>query len=83
MFLAFSAILTVVDSFAGRLAASVGARLPMVVGMALCAVAFLLLVMLSPTSGLSLVIAALLVENHRPTSPVRLPMLRHSETVDR
>src|SRR5919205_221396 len=61
VFLVFSAILAVVDSFAGRLAASVGARLPMVVGMALCAVAFLLLVMLSPTSGLSLVIAALLV----------------------
>jgi EmrB/QacA subfamily drug resistance transporter len=61
VFLAFSAILAVVDSFAGRLAASVGARLPMVVGMALCAVAFLMLVMLSPTSGLSLVIAALLV----------------------
>ena len=61
MFLAFSAILAVVDSFAGRLAASVGARPPMVVGMALCAVAFLLLVMLSPTSGLPLVIVAVLV----------------------
>ena len=61
VFLAFSAILAVVDSFAGRLAASVGARLPMAVGMALCAVAFLLLVMLSPTSGISLVIVALLV----------------------
>jgi EmrB/QacA subfamily drug resistance transporter len=61
VFLAFSSILAVVDSFAGRLAASVGARLPMAVGMALCAVAFLLLVMLSPTSGISLVIVALLV----------------------
>jgi predicted MFS family arabinose efflux permease len=61
VFLAFSAILAVVDSFAGRLAASVGARPPMVVGMALCAVAFLLLVMLNPTSGISLVIVALLV----------------------
>jgi MFS family permease len=61
MFLAFSAILAVVDSFAGRLAASVGARLPMTVGMALCALAFLLLVMLGPTSGISLVIVALLV----------------------
>jgi EmrB/QacA subfamily drug resistance transporter len=61
VFLAFSAILAVVDSFAGRLAASVGARPPMMVGMALCAVAFLLLVFLRPTSGLSLVIAALIV----------------------
>jgi len=61
VFLAFSAILAVVDSFAGRLAASVWARPPMVLGMALCAVAFLLLVMLSPTSGLPLVIVALLV----------------------
>ena len=61
VFLAFSAILAVVDSFAGRLAASVGARLPMAVSMALCAVAFLLLFLLRPTSGLSLVVAALLV----------------------
>jgi EmrB/QacA subfamily drug resistance transporter len=61
VFLAFSAVLAAVDSFAGRLAASVGARPPMAVGMALCAVAFLLLVFLGPTSGLALVIAALLV----------------------
>jgi EmrB/QacA subfamily drug resistance transporter len=61
VFLAFSTILAVVDSFAGRLAASVGARLPMAVGMALCALAFLLLALLKPTSGLALVIAALLV----------------------
>ncbi len=61
VFLVFSAILAVVDSFAGRLAASVGARLPMAVGMALCAVGFLLLAMLGPTSGISLVIVALLV----------------------
>jgi EmrB/QacA subfamily drug resistance transporter len=61
VFLAFSAILAVVDSFAGRLAALVGARLPMAVGMALCTGAFLLLTLLRPTSGLSVVIAALLV----------------------
>ena len=61
VFLTFSAILAIVDSFAGRLAASVGARLPMVVGMALCAVAFLLLFLVRPTSGLTIVIAALLV----------------------
>jgi len=61
VFLTFSAILAIVDSFAGRLAASVVARLPMVVGMALCAVAFLLLFLVRPTSGLTIVIAALLV----------------------
>ncbi len=61
VFLVFSAILAVVDSFAGRLAASVGTRAPMAVGMALCAAAFLLLSLLRPTSGLSIVIAALLV----------------------
>jgi EmrB/QacA subfamily drug resistance transporter len=61
VFLAFSMILAVVDSFAGRLATAVGARLPMAVGMALCAVAFLLLFLLRPTSGLSIMIAALLV----------------------
>jgi predicted MFS family arabinose efflux permease len=61
VFLAFSAILAIVDSFAGRLAAAVGARPPMAVGMALCAVAFLLLFLLSPTSGITIVIVALLV----------------------
>jgi hypothetical protein len=61
VFLAFSAVLAIVDSFAGRLAASVGSRLPMAAGMALCAVAFLLLLVLTPTSGLALVILALLV----------------------
>ncbi len=61
VFLVFSAILAVVDSFAGRLAASVGTRPPMAVGMALCAAAFLMLSLLRPTSGLSIVIAALLV----------------------
>ena len=61
VFLAFSAILAIVDSFAGRLAASVGSRLPMAAGMALCAVAFLLLLLLTPTSGLTIVILALLV----------------------
>jgi EmrB/QacA subfamily drug resistance transporter len=61
VFLAFSAILALVDSFAGRLAAAVGARLPMAVGMVLCAVAFLLLSLLRPTSGLTIVIVALLV----------------------
>jgi EmrB/QacA subfamily drug resistance transporter len=61
VFLAFSVILAVVDSFAGRLAAAVGARPPMAVGMVLCALAFLLLYLLRPTSGLSIVIAALLV----------------------
>ena len=61
VFLVFSAILAVVDSFAGRLAASVGTRPPMAVGMALCAAAFLMLTLLRPTSGLSIVIAALLV----------------------
>jgi hypothetical protein len=61
VFLAFSAVLTVVDSFAGGLAASVGARPPMAVGMALCAMAFLILSLLRPTSGLTIVIAALLV----------------------
>jgi EmrB/QacA subfamily drug resistance transporter len=61
VFLAFSAILAIVDSFAGRLAASVGARPPMAIGMALCAVAFLLLFLVSPTSGMTIVIAALLV----------------------
>jgi EmrB/QacA subfamily drug resistance transporter len=61
VFLAFSVILAVVDSFAGRLAAAVGARPLMAVGMALCAVAFLLLFLLRPTSGLAIVIAALLV----------------------
>ena len=61
VFLAFSAVLAIVDSFAGRLAASVGARPPMAVGMALCAAAFLLLFLLRPTSGLTIVIAALLV----------------------
>lgn len=49
VFLAFSAVLAVVDSFAGRLP------------VALCAVAFLLLTLVSPTSGLGIVIAALLV----------------------
>lgn len=61
VFLAFSSILAIVDSFAGRLAASVGARLPMAVGMALCVVAFLPLALLRPASGLTPVIAALLV----------------------
>ncbi len=61
VFLAFSAILAIVDSFAGRLAASVGARRPMAIGMALCALAFLILSLLKPTSGLTIVIAALLV----------------------
>jgi EmrB/QacA subfamily drug resistance transporter len=61
VFLAFSAVLAMVDSFAGRLAATVGSRLPMAAGMALCAVAFLLLLLLTPTSGLTIVILALLV----------------------
>jgi hypothetical protein len=61
VFLTFSAILAIVDSFAGRLAASVGSHLPMAAGMALCAVAFLQLFLLSPTSGLTIVILALLV----------------------
>ena len=61
VFLTFSAILAIVDSFAGRLAASVGPRPPMAVGMALCAIAFLLLFLLTPASGLTIVIVALLV----------------------
>jgi predicted MFS family arabinose efflux permease len=61
VFLVFSAILAIVDSFAGRLAAAAGARLPMAAGMALCALAFLLLSLIRPTSGLAIVIVALLV----------------------
>ena len=61
VFLAFSVVLAVVDSFAGRLAVSVGARPPMAAGMALCALAFLMLSFVSPTSGLVLVVAALFV----------------------
>jgi predicted MFS family arabinose efflux permease len=69
VFLAFSAVLAIVDSFAGRLAASVGSRLPMAAGMALCAVAFLLLLLLTPTSGLTIVILALLVAGSARHSP--------------
>ena len=61
VFLAFSAVLAVVDSFAGRLSVAVGARPPMAGGMALCALAFLMLTLVSPTSGLGIVILALLV----------------------
>jgi MFS family permease len=61
VFLAFSAVLAIVASFAGRLAAAVGSRLPMAAGMALCAVAFLLLLLLTPTSSLTIVILGLLV----------------------
>lgn len=62
VFLAFSAVLAIVDSLAGRLATSVGARLPMAAGMGLCTVAFLLLLLVTPTSGLTIVVVALLVE---------------------
>ena len=60
-FLPFTVLFTLANPQAGRLAGTIGARLPMAGGMALIAVAFLLLALITPTSGLAIVVIALLV----------------------
>ncbi|MDQ3911436.1 MAG: MFS transporter, partial [Actinomycetota bacterium] len=54
--LAFTVTLTICDSLAGPVAGVIGARLPMAVGMALSGVAFLLLALTTPASGLSAIL---------------------------
>lgn len=61
VFLTFTITLSVFESLAGPVAGAIGIRLPMVGGMALCAVAFFLLALITPESGLAIVVVALLV----------------------
>ncbi len=58
--LAFTVTLTVCDALAGPVAGAIGFRLPMAVGMATSAVAFLLLALTTPSSGLSATLIAAL-----------------------
>src|ERR687886_15088 len=61
VFLPLTVLFTLVNPQAGRLAGTIGLRLSMAGGMAMIAVAFLLLALITPTSGLALVVVALLV----------------------
>jgi EmrB/QacA subfamily drug resistance transporter len=61
VFLPFTLLFTLINPQAGRLAGTTGPRLPMASGMALIAVAFLLLALITPSSGLAIVVVALLV----------------------
>lgn len=61
IFLAFTVNFALFNYLAGQLGSFFGARLPMVVGMALMVLAALLLALVTPTSGLAIVIVALVV----------------------
>lgn len=61
VFLAFTIALSIFDSLAGPISGTISIRLLMAGGMALSAVAFLLLALITPTSGLAIVVVALLV----------------------
>jgi EmrB/QacA subfamily drug resistance transporter len=61
VFLPFTVLFTLINPQAGRLAGAIGPRLPMSGGMVLIAMAFLLLALITPTSGLAIVVVALLV----------------------
>ena len=61
VFLPFTVLFTIINPQAGRLAGTIGPWLLMAGGTALIAVAFLLLALITPTSGLAIVVVALLV----------------------
>jgi EmrB/QacA subfamily drug resistance transporter len=61
VFLSFTVTLTICNSLAGRSAGAIGPRLPMMGGMALTSVAFLLLALITPVSGLNVIIVALAI----------------------
>jgi EmrB/QacA subfamily drug resistance transporter len=61
VFLPLTALFTIGNLQAGRLASAVGPRLPMAGGMTLIATAFLLLALVTPTSGLAIVVVALAI----------------------
>jgi predicted MFS family arabinose efflux permease len=61
VFLPFTVLFTLINPQAGRLAGAIGPRLPMSGSMVLIAMAFLLLALITPTSGLAIVVVALLV----------------------
>jgi predicted MFS family arabinose efflux permease len=60
-FLPFTVLFTIGNLQAGRLASAIGPRLSMAGGMALIAAAFLLLALVTPTSGLAIVVVALVI----------------------
>lgn len=59
--MSFTVTLVICNSLAGWVAGEVGPRLPMMGGMAVTAVAFLLLALTTPASGLVVIVVALLV----------------------
>jgi MFS family permease len=61
VFLPFTVLFTKGNLQAGRLASAIGPRLSVAGGMALIAAAFLLLALVTPTSGLAIVVVALVI----------------------
>jgi len=61
VFLPFTVLFTIGNLQAGRLASAIGPRLSMAGGTALIVAAFLLLALVTPTSGLAIVVVALVI----------------------
>ncbi|MGF1470910.1 MAG: MFS transporter [Rubrobacteraceae bacterium] len=61
VFLVFTSLFAVGNPLSGWVESAIGLRLPLIIGTVVIAVSYLLLTRLSPTSGLAIVIAALVV----------------------